>query len=131
MAGTVERIAGGLLRIAENRVIEFRGVEARALYRALGRNGAQFLGGKILKFAAIAPKRSARAADNGDVAGLECGVHGVRKVPNGTVKLVSLTVGKINRHFWISDCRFPIANLTAKPNRKLEIRNWKFVIHER
>jgi len=40
MASAVERIAGSLLRIAENGVVEFRGLDSGALDRALSRNGA-------------------------------------------------------------------------------------------
>ena len=40
MTGTVEGIAGSLLRVAENGMVEFAGVEAGTLYRALSRDGA-------------------------------------------------------------------------------------------
>src|SRR5207253_4245250 len=88
MTGTVQCVAGSLLRIAENGVIEFFRLDARALDRLLGGNRAEFLRRKVFQLAAITSERRACAANDRNVTWLE---HEVRQ--NGAVacsELVSL-----------------------------------------
>jgi hypothetical protein len=63
----IQRITRSLLRVAKHHVIEFLGIDPRPLDRALGRNRAQLLRGKILQLPAIAPKGRARPTDNRNI----------------------------------------------------------------
>ena len=51
MASAVERIARSLLRIAENGVIKFFCLDARALDRLFSGNRTEFLRRKVFQFA--------------------------------------------------------------------------------
>jgi hypothetical protein len=67
MAGTVQRIARRLLRVAKDHVVEFTWVNPGALNGALAGNGAEFLSGEILQLAAVASKGRTRPAHNCNV----------------------------------------------------------------
>ncbi len=71
VAGSVKCITGSLLRVTENGVIEFLGIDAGALNRGLARDRTQLLRGEVLQFAAIAAKGRARPTDDGDFSGLQ------------------------------------------------------------
>ena len=73
MPRPIERVARGLLRVAEHDVIKLlringRAVTSRSCNRRLPRNRAQFLRRIVFDFSAIAPKGRARPADDGDVS---------------------------------------------------------------
>ncbi len=93
----IQRVARSLLRVAKHRVIEFLGIDPRALDRSLRRNRAQLLRGKILQFAAIAAKGRTRPTDNGDVTWFQHDFPGrtpARTDQNRSAKLVSLAAAK-------------------------------------
>jgi hypothetical protein len=62
MPGSIKCVTGGLLRVAENSMVKFLGIDAGTLYRFLAGNGGQVHGGKVAQFAAVAAHGRARAA---------------------------------------------------------------------
>ena len=73
VAGAVERVPRGLLRIAENRVVEFLGLKAGTFDDLFGGDGTQLHRSEVLELAAIAAHRRACAADNRDIAWFQHG----------------------------------------------------------
>ena len=71
MPRAVNSVPGSLLRVAENRVIEFLGIKPGAFDGALPGDGAQFLCGEVFQLAAVTPERSTGSADDGDIAGFQ------------------------------------------------------------
>jgi hypothetical protein len=86
-----------LLRVAENRVIEFLGIKPGAFDGACASDSPQFLGGKVFQLAAISPKGRTGSAHDGDVTGFQhvdfLVVFENRLVPRPAIKLVSLSAG--------------------------------------
>src|SRR4029077_11180119 len=70
MTRAIERIARGLLRVAENRVVKFFGIDPGTPDRFLAGHGGQVHGGKVAQFAAIAAHGRARAVNDCNVCSL-------------------------------------------------------------
>src|SRR5213593_493998 len=71
VARSVQSVAGSLLRVAKNRVIEVAGFQSGALDRAFASDRTQLLRSEVLQLAAVAPKRRAGTADDRDVTRFE------------------------------------------------------------
>ena len=71
MPRSIERVARGLLRVAEDDVIEVFGLDSRALNRCRRRDRTEFLRRIVFDFSAIAAKGRARPTDNGNVSGFQ------------------------------------------------------------
>ncbi len=68
MASAIKCVSGSLLRVAEDDVVEFLGIDSGALDGRLASYGAEFLRGIVFDFAAVAAEGRARPADDCDVA---------------------------------------------------------------
>ncbi len=71
VTGSVESVSRSLLRVAEDGVVEVFGIDSGAFDGAFGGDCAQFLGGEVFQFAAVAAKGRAGPADDGDVSWFE------------------------------------------------------------
>jgi hypothetical protein len=71
MPRPVQRIARGLLRVAEHSMVKFLRINPGPLDRSLGGNRAQLLRRKIFQLPAIAAKGRPRPTDDGDISRLQ------------------------------------------------------------
>src|SRR6185437_2928258 len=67
MSRPVERVSGGLLRVAEDGMIDFSRLDSGTAHRLFAGNGGQLHGRKVAQLAAITPHRRARAVHNGNI----------------------------------------------------------------
>ena len=72
----VQSVAGSLLRIAKDDVLEFFWIDSSAIHCTFSRNSAQFLRSEIFQLAAITSEWRACAADDCNVTWFQ---HGYRK----------------------------------------------------
>ena len=63
----VDGVARSLLRVAEDGVVDFAGLDAGAFHGFDGGDGAQFLGGEVAKLSAVAAHGRAGAVDDSDI----------------------------------------------------------------
>src|SRR2546427_1033619 len=82
VAGEVDRVGGGLERVAEHRVADLTRGDARALERGAGRDGAELGGGKVLQRAAEGAESRPHPRQEDDVLIGTLGLHG--KAPRET-----------------------------------------------
>ena len=68
MARAIERIAGGLLRISEDGMIEVLGGDSGTLDGSFRSDGSEFLGRIVFDFSAVTSKGRTRPADDGNVS---------------------------------------------------------------
>ena len=67
VARAVDGVARSLLRVADDDVIDFAGLDAGALHGFRGGDGAQFHGGEVAQLAAVAAHGRAGAVDDCDI----------------------------------------------------------------
>jgi hypothetical protein len=82
VTGSVESVIGGLLRVADDDVVELCRVDFCAMDGFPGGDGCEFLGREIFELSAIARHGRARTGDDGDICSVghdrnqTLGLHG-------------------------------------------------------
>src|SRR6185437_439079 len=71
MARSINRVTGRLLRVAEDRMVDFRRLYAGPTHRLLAGDGSELHGSKVAELAAVAAHRRARAVHNCNVRWLK------------------------------------------------------------